>query len=55
MGCEDHRTKTPFATAAKARRALEGIRRRGERRDGKPQRVYCCPNCGRHFLTSRPA
>lgn len=49
------RDKASYPTPAKARRAIEAIRKRSSRRssDTKPQRAYECPRCKHYHLTSR--
>lgn len=47
--------KTRYNTSAKARAALDGIRRRGSRDEKKPVRVYPCPHCHGWHLTSDAA
>lgn len=48
--------KTRYQTSAKARRALDGIRRRGNRAgERKPVRAYPCPHCHGWHLTSDAA
>lgn len=47
--------KTRFTSRGAAERALDGIRRRGEKRDKKPQRAYACPRCNGWHLTSEAA
>jgi hypothetical protein len=46
------RDKRRFRDGKAARKALGTIKDRGERRAGKPQRAYACPECGGWHLTS---
>lgn len=50
--CHD---KVAYPTPAKARRAIEAIRKRSPRQDSgtKPQRSYECPRCKHYHLTSQ--
>jgi uncharacterized protein YlaI len=44
--------KVRYTSRAKAQRALDNIRRRGERGTKKPSRAYLCDNCHGWHLTS---
>lgn len=45
--------KASYPTAAKARRAIDAIRKRSGRQESgtKPQRSYACPYCKHYHLT----
>lgn len=46
--------KVRFTTGAKARSALDGIRKRPfDKREGKPKKAYPCEHCGGYHLTSQ--
>lgn len=45
------RDKRRFGSGKAARKTLDHIKRKGERRDHKPARAYHCPECDGWHLT----
>jgi hypothetical protein len=54
--CKLHAEKRQYKTSGAARQAIATVRKFGEHteEDKKPIREYCCPTCGRWFITSQP-